>query len=549
MPAVERAVRGRGVQSCQAQPNRGPECRLGVTIGRVVPGAGAHAIAHPGEGVQVSVVEHRITGHRQPSVNRQPRPTPARMTRPDEQATTLVAGPPSIQTLQRAAGNAAVAQLVRALPSASAPGVGRVRTTPLPTAVVQRVGDLAAKAGIDTFVTSIRASQRVTGKGTSSRANQVEAIPAYLLVEVNKLLPYPCELQMTAGGESTGQFDSKSWTIKVNPQWANSPDAPNAPLTTKQITDLAATIYHEARHAEQRFLVVRSRIDRSNEAGGLREKVTSRLASQLNVAADKVSVDEIRTAMVAELASQCNVPPEVVVRASTFPALPRSESPGSRGGAGIEGWEAFMIGKLASYRESITGAYKQQAENSRPINLWLAKREPLLEAVKDQGAETTRTKGQPGWRDELKLYIQLRKDLAGLDSNALQDAEVDAEALFDMHLKPRFTDVLEPLRQREAASAPLQPYELDVLRRLTKLEGTDKSLRETIKKNQGTRNEAERHQIGDQVRDAMEAHRDALYEAYENYAHEQDAYEVQHQLEGAVGASPVAPRAANAVGP
>ena len=91
----------------------------------------------------------------------------------------------------------------------------------------------------------------------------------FLVDLVNAALPCPCarEVRSLAGGVS-GQFDHTTWTILADPERFSKRDGVSTvgALTRDEVANIVNTIYHEARHAEQDFLIAQRRVGQGEDA-------------------------------------------------------------------------------------------------------------------------------------------------------------------------------------------------------------------------------------------------------------------------------------------
>jgi hypothetical protein len=220
-------------------------------------------------------------------------------------------GSDQILALQRQAGNAAVASLFRG---------GKT-----PALTVQRAKDfgLATSKDRDTFV--LKASADLA----AMQDKTIEEFARALVNEVNAVLAaegiFECKFKPGAlGSDTAAYFTASDWTISVDTAKLQTGGKLVRNLTRKQAADLAQTIYHEARHAEQRFRVAQLLAGR---------KIANVPGSGGDIEALLFFTDDIRT--------ELRIPFEVAWLATIIPSKVAAD-PANQ--AKIEGWRAFAPG-------------------------------------------------------------------------------------------------------------------------------------------------------------------------------------------------------------
>jgi hypothetical protein len=75
-----------------------------------------------------------------------------------------------------------------------------------------------------------------------------------------------------SGGGASGVFDSHDWQLKVNVAKFSARLVPRLlkDLTPAELTEVVGTLYHEARHADQDVLVIRSLLDQKKTPAQIR---------------------------------------------------------------------------------------------------------------------------------------------------------------------------------------------------------------------------------------------------------------------------------------
>jgi hypothetical protein len=138
--------------------------------------------------------------------------------------------------LQRSAGNAAVAQAL---------SVQRA-----PAKDDDDLGGIGARFAVDQYAGVAKRLQGVWGRLTPySRANGFLIAANFELAHID--VP-SVELKMEKLDGNDAEFKSDGWRMLVNP-----PAFADDHGADEQVAESASTIYHEARHAEQAFLVAR----------------------------------------------------------------------------------------------------------------------------------------------------------------------------------------------------------------------------------------------------------------------------------------------------
>lgn len=169
-----------------------------------------------------------------------------RRARADDPARSVAAGVERVVRLQRLAGNRVVGQLL-------GPGAGPV--------VQRREYGLDEQPRQDRYVdTAVRLWR--TRKGMPID-DFVAAVMAAVQAELTGAgVPLVGWVAVTAGG-AAGVFDSAAWKVKVNVAKFSSRRVPQVlgDLTPAEVTEVVGTLYHEARHADQDVLVIRSLLD------------------------------------------------------------------------------------------------------------------------------------------------------------------------------------------------------------------------------------------------------------------------------------------------
>ena len=184
--------------------------------------------AQPGLTPVVSLTEV-VGAQRLHGVERKPRRAARRVAvRPE--------GDHGLLALQRSAGNAAVA---RALSVQRAPARGD-----------DDLGGIGARFAVDQYAGVAKRLQGVWGRLTPySRANGFLTAANFELAHID-VPGVGLKLQKLDGDDA--QFEAEWWHMLVNP-----PSFADDHGADDQIAESASTIYHEARHAEQAFLVAR----------------------------------------------------------------------------------------------------------------------------------------------------------------------------------------------------------------------------------------------------------------------------------------------------
>jgi hypothetical protein len=163
----------------------------------------------------------------------------------------------AIVALQPSVGNAALARVLRA------PAGAGVDHRLAVTRLQRVVHGLATEAKTDAYVADAHRFWVDPANG----ARPLRALCDALFDSVNAALPCPCGLDYRKLGVD-GQFNSTAWQIWVDVDaLSKRPDvAAVGDLTHDEVANVANTLYHEARHAEQHFLIARRRAGQGQSA-------------------------------------------------------------------------------------------------------------------------------------------------------------------------------------------------------------------------------------------------------------------------------------------
>lgn len=160
--------------------------------------------------------------------------------------------------LQAAAGNAAVARLVARdgppVPLARIPGGALVQRSPA-------FGLATPRATTEFAQTAVKWWTKYPGTTLANFA-------VIMLEEANSRLEkigVPAVEPDTASTTSVGVFRSSTWTISLNVEKGTgyAPTTKVGDLKPDELADFADTFFHEARHAEQRFLMARLAVSKA----------------------------------------------------------------------------------------------------------------------------------------------------------------------------------------------------------------------------------------------------------------------------------------------
>src|SRR5262249_17451175 len=158
-------------------------------------------------------------------------PVPAVLRKPDAQA----AEPDAVMALQRSAGNAAVAQALS------------VQRAPAPK---EPLTGLGAQFAVDQYVGVAQKLQENWARLTPDGRAKVLVNAANF--ELSHIDVPPVEMAMGDGAHDDGEFDQANWTMTM----AKAQFAAES-VTDADAASVASNVYHEARHAEQYFLIAR----------------------------------------------------------------------------------------------------------------------------------------------------------------------------------------------------------------------------------------------------------------------------------------------------
>ena len=166
---------------------------------------------------------------------------------------------PGLIALQRSAGNAAVTQALS------------VQRSPAPAAARQEdLGGIGARFAVDQYVGVAHKLQQNWGRLTPfGRAKVLVNAVNFELAHID--VP-PVELKMENLDHDAGRFDSESWAMEID-----RPHFAGAKIDDGAAAENASTIYHEARHAEQDFLVGRMLAGKKMKAAEIAEKFDMRV--------------------------------------------------------------------------------------------------------------------------------------------------------------------------------------------------------------------------------------------------------------------------------
>ncbi len=140
-------------------------------------------------------------------------------------------------------------------PAGASPKLSRTvgtGSTALSRSVIQRVDTGIAKGkALSKYVTEIYSLKpKWKGLDANSRA---EALGKAANARLKDASVEKCSINVKAfSGGTNGQFDFTTWTIDINQKLVSKDD-----VTDAELSDVADTMYHEARHAEQWFRIAR----------------------------------------------------------------------------------------------------------------------------------------------------------------------------------------------------------------------------------------------------------------------------------------------------
>ncbi|GEM_PF-5702060 len=186
----------------------------------------------------------------------------------------------------------------------------------------QAHGENAAAMSIDEF---LRFIQRLI-TGTLMRS------------QTAPLMKFTTEVQ----GDSYGSFRYSEWCMNINPEIAFGSAKTVSEITEANLKELADTVYHETRHAEQIFRVLRARVG-------------AMLPDPENV------TKEQRWAVADKLRREIAVPFLVALQAAEHPLSPDTKA-GKRLLSGAMAWEKSIYGSDAQYRNFVLGKSKENAQ-------------------------------------------------------------------------------------------------------------------------------------------------------------------------------------------
>lgn len=200
---------------------------------------------------------------------------------------------------------------------------------------------------------------------------------------------------------ASGEFDFGTWAIELNEATAFPGATKISDLTDAQISDVADTIYHESRHAEQWYRIARSRAGK---------------------ALAQTATNQERDRAAAQIATDMDIPARVAQAACARPLYASWAS--KHGGAPdkkvqeAEAWDKSVYGADATYRnEIVLGDVNDDAEKLAKI---LAKVDGLLTDSYSKLPSATRKK----IRTQLKAAQTHFDDLVAAKAGVIQD-EID----------------------------------------------------------------------------------------------------------------------------
>lgn len=202
----------------------------------------------------------------------------------------MTLSPEDILLLQKSLGNEAVMRLIadREGPQTRHDGIQQTKgeridtdqetmgvNTPvaissqLPRAgLVQRLSmDLAATSSIRHF------ARRAHTFWKDNPDKELKKLSDYLITHANRKLHYPCTHIYAAG--SSGSFRKSTWEIRLNPDEFSHRSGVTkvSDLTKDEVADIADTVYHEARHAQQYFRIAQVKAGEGKTASKIKREV------------------------------------------------------------------------------------------------------------------------------------------------------------------------------------------------------------------------------------------------------------------------------------
>jgi len=181
-------------------------------------------------------------------------------------------------TLQRQVGNAAVARLVAR---------ARARTDPTPTAAGPVLLQRAPAFGLGTPQATNEFAKVAVKWWRKYPGTTFDSFALILVEEANRFLEkigVPAVELDDKPSTGVAVFSSGTWTIGVNAQAAGyTANTRIGSLKPDELADVANTFFHEARHAEQRFL--RARLAVSKSPGKDAKAIAAEVGTKENIAA------------------------------------------------------------------------------------------------------------------------------------------------------------------------------------------------------------------------------------------------------------------------
>jgi hypothetical protein len=156
-----------------------------------------------------------------------------------------------VEALQRSAGNAALASVLS------------VRRAP----AAEEVTGMRAHFAVEQYVQVAKALQANWARLESPRSKANVLIGGVNFELAHFDVP-TVDFDMKDLETDNAQWDSAGWQVLVNPERFKK-----AAVTDDEAADVAKTVYHESRHAEQDFRVARMLAGRKMKAGDIAEKL------------------------------------------------------------------------------------------------------------------------------------------------------------------------------------------------------------------------------------------------------------------------------------
>jgi hypothetical protein len=265
-------------------------------------------------------------------------------------------------------------------------------------------------------------------------ANQAKGIAAFaqhLATKANeplKALGVPeMKIDWAPGAPYPGAFWHNSWTLIMNTTiWAKSRGTKLSDMTVDEAADAAALIYHEARHAEQRFRVARM-VAADSKAG----------------TADKIA-DEITKALQIKERS-------VTLAAAGNPLAKTTANAALRDEA--QDWREITFGRHAKYREAVNDWELELLQAMRTIDQIMTK--PMeIDTARDKLAPTV--KGWQASATRARFFPKHARTVKAIKTKSAGDKDVERNVTAIQAAMKKLSDEWAAIEKRWRRSSPNQ---------------------------------------------------------------------------------------------